>query len=151
MRTLFIVSIAAAALAAPASAAITLGGVLTVAGNATDLAGGTTANDNRLSFGSDLIYDAGTGTYYGISDRGPGGGTIDFAPRIEAFKVDIDKATGAIANFDLKATKVFRQADGTRYSGLFPDRLPGGSKGLLGNALDSEGNARFKKIGRAHV
>ena len=143
MRYLLIASVAATVLAAPATAAVTLAGVLTVPGNAIDLAGGSTANDNRLSFGSDMTYHAGTDTFYGISDRGPGGGTIDFSPRIEAFKVDIDKQTGAIANFDLKATKVFRQANGTPYSGLFPDRLPGGSKGNLGNALDSEGIARL--------
>ncbi|KAB7644826.1 esterase-like activity of phytase family protein [Polymorphobacter fuscus] len=143
MRSLFIASVAAAALAAPAGAAVSLAGVIAVPGNATDLAGGSTANDNRLSFGSDMVYHAGTDTFYGISDRGPGGGTIDFAPRIEAFKVNVDKTTGAISNFDLKATKVFRQANGNPYSGLFPDRLPGGSKGALGNALDSEGIARL--------
>ena len=143
MRHLFIASVAVAALASPATAAITLAGVIAVAGDAADLAGGSTANDNRLSFGSDMIYHAGTNTYYGVSDRGPGGGTIDFAPRIEAFKVAVNQQTGALSNFDLQATKVFHQADGTPYSGLFPNRLPGGSKGALGNSLDSEGLARL--------
>lgn len=138
-----LVSVAVLALTAPAHAAITFGSVIAVPGDATDLAPGSTPNDNRLSFGSDMIYHAGSDTYYGVSDRGPGGGTIDFAPRIEAFKVNIDNNTGAISGFNLTATKVFKQADGTPYSGLFPDRLPGGSKTALGNALDTEGVARF--------
>ena len=143
MRQLNIAALAALVFSAPASAAITFAGVISVPGGASDLAPGTTPNDNRLSFGSDLVYHAGSNTFYGVSDRGPGGGTIDFAPRIEAFKVDINNQTGAISNFNLTATKVLKQANGTSYSGLSPDRLPGGSKSVLGNALDSEGVARF--------
>jgi hypothetical protein len=143
MRLFSAAAVAAIVFAGPASAAVTYSGVLGVAGNATDLVPGGTPNDNRLSFGSDLVYHAGSNTFYGISDRGPGGGTIDFAPRIEAFKIDINQQTGAISNFNLTATKVLKQANGASYSGLFPDRLPGGSKSVLGNALDSEGIARF--------
>jgi hypothetical protein len=143
MRRLKFAALVTVAFAVPANAAVTFGGVLAVPGNATDLAPGSSPNDNRLSFGSDMIYNPGTDTYYGISDRGPGGGTIDFAPRIEAFKVAVDHQTGALSGFNLTATKVFKQADGSSYSGLFPDRLPGGNKNTLGNSLDSEGIARF--------
>ena len=66
---------AAFAFAAPASAVVSFAGVIEVAGEATDLSTlGNTANDNRLSFGSDLTYHARTGTFYGVTDRGPGGG-----------------------------------------------------------------------------
>jgi hypothetical protein len=145
MRHLLLSAAAVAALfTVPAEAAPTYVGKIEVAGNAVDLATiGSTPNDNRLSFGSDMIYSQKNQTFYGISDRGPGGGTIDFAPRIEAFKVAVNSSSGAISNFNLEATKVFRQADGSVYSGLFPDRLPGGSKTVLGNALDSEGIARL--------
>ncbi|MBC7521517.1 MAG: esterase-like activity of phytase family protein [Sandarakinorhabdus sp.] len=145
MRHLFLSAAAVAALfAVPALAAPTYVGKVEVAGNAVDLAAiGSTPNDNRLSFGSDMFYSQREQTFYGISDRGPGGGTIDFAPRIEAFKLAVNSASGAISNFNLTATKVFRQANGSVYSGLFPDRLPGGSKPVLGNSLDSEGIARL--------
>lgn len=136
---------AAAMLAvAPAAATVSYVNVLEVPANTSDLSGlGASPNQSRLSFGSDLVYHAGSDTFYGISDRGPGGGTIDFAPRIEAFKVNVNSATGAVGGFNLTGTKVFRQANGASYSGLFPDRLPNGSKSALGNALDSEGVARL--------
>lgn len=135
--------LAAAVLAAvPAPAAVTFAGKIDVAGNATDRSTlGNGPNLNRLSFGSDMIYDQSRRVFYGISDRGPGGGTIDWAPRIETFKVDT-AANGAISNFRVVDTIVFRQANGQVFSGLNPSRLPGGA-GVLGNALDSEGIARL--------
>jgi hypothetical protein len=133
----------ALALSTSASAAITFGGVVEVPGDATDLSGlGETVNDNRLSIGSDLTYHARTGTFWGVTDRGAGGGSIDFAPRVHAFTVDIDGNTAAVSNFSLNQTIVFRQADGSVYSGLTPDRLPGGST-QLANALDPEGIVRL--------
>ncbi len=143
MRHMLLAAVAAAIFAVPATAAITYAGKIEVAGNATDLATlGNDPNLNRLSFGSDLTYDSRKGVFYGISDRGPGGGTIDFAPRVETFKVDT-AANGAISNFNLTATTVFRQKNGQVYSGLFPNLLPGGSNGALGNSLDSEGIVRL--------
>lgn len=137
-------SLAAGLLAAgPARAAVTYAGHLTVAGDATDLAPGTTANEVRLSFGSDLTYDARNGTFYGVSDRGPGGGLVDWAPRIEAFTADFN-ASGAVSNFNLTQTTVFKQANGASFSGLRPDLLPGGNSATLANALDSEGIVRLR-------
>nr|WP_207790211.1 esterase-like activity of phytase family protein [Polymorphobacter arshaanensis] len=131
------------AAALPAHAAITFGGALDVAGDATDLATlGNGPNLNRLSFGSDLTYNARTGTFYGISDRGPGGGTIDWAPRVEAFKIDVS-GSAAPSNFQLQSTTVFRQANGQVYSGLFPNLIPGGSSTNLNKSLDSEGIVRL--------
>ncbi|WP_017667091.1 esterase-like activity of phytase family protein [Sandarakinorhabdus sp. AAP62] len=135
--------LAAALLAAvPASAAVTFAGKIEVAGDATDLSKlGVGPNLNRLSFGSDMVYDPSRRVFYGISDRGPGGGTIDWAPRIETFKVDT-AANGAISNFRVVDTTEFRQANGQVFSGLNPSRLPGGA-GVLGAALDSEGIVRL--------
>ena len=140
MRNLFL---AAAVLAAvPASAAVTYAGKIEVAGNATDLSGlGNGPNFNRLSFGSDMVYDASRRVFYGISDRGPGGGTIDWAPRIETFKIDT-AANGAISNFRVVDTTEFRQAGGQVFSGLNPGLQPGGAS-VLGKALDSEGIVRL--------
>jgi hypothetical protein len=130
-------------LAVPAQAAVSYAGHLTVAGDASDLAPGSGANQTRLSFGSDLTYDSRTGTFYGISDRGPGGGLVDWAPRIEAFKADF-ASTGAVSNFQLQKTVLFRQANGAVYSGLRPDLLPGGNSANLANSLDSEGIVKLR-------
>jgi len=123
---------------APATAAISFTGTLEISGAATDLANLSGVNGNRLSFGSDLDYDFRTQLFYGISDRGPGGGTIDWAPRVEAFSLNVGNS-GAISNFQLQKTTIFKQKNGQVYSGLFPDRLPGGDVNTLGSALDSEG------------
>lgn len=136
----------AAALACGASGAqaITFINNLQVA-NGTDLSGLPNGlNTNRLGgFGSDLIYDAGTGTYWGMTDRGPGGGTIDYAPRLQQFSVTTDPFTGAISNFSLVNTVVFHKADGvTPFTGLNPT-LATGSAANLGASFDPEGLTRL--------
>ncbi len=129
----------------PAAAnAATLINSLAIA-NGTDLSGlPNGVNTNRFGgFGSDLIYDAPSNSYFGMTDRGPGGGTIDFAPRIQQFQVTTDAATGAISNFSLVNTIIFRQADGiTPFSGLNPLALSG-SVGTLGASFDPEGLVRL--------
>ena len=62
---------------------ITLSNVVVVPGSAQDgtVLNGTPpgANVNRLGgFGSDLFYDRSSGVFYGLTDRGPGGGVIDY-------------------------------------------------------------------------
>ncbi len=81
-----------------------------------------------------------TNSFYGITDRGPGGGTIAYNPRAHRFTLDIDPGTGAISNFSLKQTLVFRDPAGTRLNGLNPTAL-NGSPATLGNSFDSEGIA----------
>lgn len=129
---------AVCAVSAPASA-ITFVNVMTVAGDATDLSGLPAGpNNTRLSFGSDLIWDKATNTYLGMSDRGPGGGLIDYAPRIQSFKLDIDPLTGFASNFNLVSTTLFTQKSGGYFTGLNP-QLATGDKSLLGASLDPEG------------
>jgi len=126
------------AFSVPASA-ITFVNVITVAGDATDLSGLPAGpNNTRLSFGSDLIWDQTTNTFIGMSDRGPGGGLIDYAPRIQSFKLDINPLSGAASNFNLVSTTVFSQKNGGNFTGLNP-LLATGNKGLLGASLDPEG------------
>lgn len=128
-----------AALAAPATAA-TLVSQLTVA-NGTDLSGLAGTGQNRLGgFGSDLVYNATDGLFYGMSDRGPGGGVLSYAPRIQAFSLGVDSTTGALGAFTLQKTVIFTQADGTTYNGLNPQLL-NGNKATLGGSLDPEGLA----------
>jgi hypothetical protein len=105
------IAASAAAIASPASA-LTFINQISISGSATDLSNiGSGPNANRLGgFGSDLVYDAASNQYYGLTDRGPGGGLIDYAPRIQTFKLGLDYTTGAISNFSLKATTIVRDA-----------------------------------------
>ncbi len=142
MRHLLAATAVAVLAAMPASAAITYAGNLTVAGTATDFNPGTTANDNRLSFGSDLVYDSRSNSFFGISDRGPGGGLVDWAPRVERFTLGFS-GNGAVSNFQLTGTTTFKPSAGQTYSGLRPDLVPGGNSATLGKSLDSEGIVRL--------
>lgn len=134
-----LIALLASTLTAPAAAA-TLVSQLTVA-NDTDLSGLSGTGQNRLGgFGSDLAYNATDGLFYGMSDRGPGGGVLSYAPRIQAFSLAIDPVTGALGSFTLEKTLVFTQADGSSFNGLNPQLL-NGSKATLGGSLDPEGLA----------
>jgi hypothetical protein len=114
---------------------------LVIPGETTDLyQGAAGANFNRLGgFFSDLHYDRQNGTLYGLADRGPGGGVISYETRFQKFKVNVDHKTGAISNFRLQATILFRTADGSQaFNGLSPDLL-NGDKRVLGLSFDPEG------------
>ena len=74
---------------------------------ALDLSGGTTVNAGRLGYFSDIYYDTNRQQWWGLSDRGPGGGTLDYAPRMQRFSVDVNSTTGAISNFKVLQTVVF--------------------------------------------
>ncbi|MBX9848129.1 MAG: esterase-like activity of phytase family protein [Rhodocyclaceae bacterium] len=142
-KTKIMFAIAAVAMAAPVSA-ITYVNQLAISGSATDLGLlGNGPNLNRLGgFGSDLVYDAATNQFYGLTDRGPGGGLIDYAPRIQSFGLSFDYNTGAISNFSLNATTILRDGTGMAYSGLNPFLL-NNNPATLGLSLDPEGLARM--------
>jgi len=144
MKTYLGLFASAAALAAAPASAVTFVNNLQVA-NGTDLSGlPHGVNSDRLGgLGSDLFYDAATGTYFGMTDRGPGGGTIDYAPRIQQFSVKTDAITGAISNFTLVNTILFKDAGGSTFSGLNPLAL-NGSVSTLGRSFDPEGLVRMK-------
>ncbi len=112
---------------------------ITVA-NGTDLSSGlgVGVNGNRFGgFGSDLVHRSGE--YFGLTDRGPGGGLLSYAPRIQVFSLNTDNTSGSISNFGLKRTIVFTQADGrTPFNGLNPQLLTG-NKSNLGASFDPEG------------
>ena len=141
-RHLALAAAAVGALATPALAQVSYVNNWTVPGAATDLSGlPSTEGNNRLSIGSDLWYDRATDLFYGMTDRGPGGGLISFQPRIEAFKLDINRNTGAIGGFTLAQTILFKDKNGNPLNGLNP-LLLNGNVSTLGNSFDSEGLVR---------
>ncbi len=88
---------------------------------------------NRLGFFSDLYYDRNRNEWWGVSDRGPGGGVLSYDSRMERFTIDINGTTGAISNFQVVQTVLFKSA-GVPLNGLAPSPT-----NTLGNAFDPEG------------
>lgn len=143
------------------AAAMSLGGVaqadlintLTIEGNTPDLAplgGGTGGtNVNRLGMFSDLYYDHAENAYYGLADRGPGGGLISYETRVEKFKLQVNPVSGAISNFQLIQTIKFKDAAGNPFNGLNPGLL-NSNKAVLGQSFDPEGFVRGNN-GRFYV
>jgi len=91
------------------------------------------AFDRRVGFFSDLYYDASRNAWWGLSDRGPGGGTLSYETRVQRFTLDVNPTTGAIGNFAIAETIKFRNA-GAAMNGLAPSPT-----NVLGNSLDPEG------------
>ncbi|NMG09073.1 esterase-like activity of phytase family protein [Brasilonema sp. UFV-L1] len=114
---------------------------LSIPGESTDLypSSGNSANVNRLGFFSEIYYDRFNNVYYGLSDRGPGGGTISYNTRVQKFSLDVDPKTGAISNFKVLKTITFTK-DGQNFNGLNP-RLLNGDARNLGLSFDPEGFA----------
>lgn len=120
-------------LSLPVYAAPSFAGALVIEGSRLDASGGTLVNDGRLGFFSDLYYDAQRDEWWALSDRGPGGGTLHYETRVHKFKIDIDPASGAISNFQILKTLIFRKG-GSALDGFSPD-----IGGPLGLAFDPEG------------
>ncbi|KOP22662.1 PEP anchor domain-containing protein [Hapalosiphon sp. MRB220] len=120
---------------------ISLSDTLTIPGNSTDLYpyDGNSANQNRLGFFSDLYYDRTNDVYYGLSDRGPGGGVIAYETRVQKFSLDVHPVTGKIKKFKILETIVFKK-DGQSFNGLNPELL-NKDKAVLGQSFDPEGFA----------
>jgi hypothetical protein len=99
-----------------------------------DRSGGTDANNGRVGYFSDLYYDAKQKQWYGLSDRGPGGGSLDYQTRVQRFRLKVDKKTGAISGFKIRETIIFKDEFGNPMDGLAPNPT-----NMLGNAFDPEG------------
>jgi len=62
-----------------------------------------------------------------LSDRGPGGGTLDYNTRAQRFTLDVNAETGAISNFRIVETVIFKRG-ASALNGLAPQ--PASSLGL---------------------
>ena len=78
---------------------------LALNGAATDLSTGSDA-ERRLGYFSDLYYDPQRKEWWGLSDRGPGGGLLTYETRVQRFTIDV-APNGAISNFQVAATIKF--------------------------------------------
>ena len=92
---------------------------MTVAANTLDKSTGTDF-DRRVGMFSGLFYDPLRGEWWGVSDRGPGGGTLPYETRVQRFTLDVDLATGRISNFQVQATIKFT-SQGAALNGLAPN------------------------------
>lgn len=135
MRKLLLAALAASCLAAPAHA-VTFVGALTI-----DNANVGADDSVRFGgFGSDLVRNPTDGLFYGMTDRGPGGGLLKYEPRLQVFSLDV-AANGNASNFVLQDTRKFTLEDGvTTFNGQNPGLLTG-DKSNLGRSFDPEGLA----------
>jgi hypothetical protein len=116
---------------------------LALAGGAVDLSSGT-ETDRRLGYFSDIYYDPSRKQWWGLPDRGPGGGVLQYDTRVQRFEVDISP-TGAISNFRVVQTVKFMR--GTQpFNGIAPNPT-----NALGNAFDPEGIVINPKTGNLLV
>lgn len=128
-------------LSGAASAAPAFVNGLAIDGATLDLSGGTSVNNGRVGFFSDIYYDPNRNEWWGLSDRGPGGGTLHYDTRMQRFTLDVNAATGAISNFRIAETVVFKSA-GQPLNGIAPS--PSSNIGL---AFDPEGLVINPKTG----
>lgn len=134
-RLVLALAAATSVLGSPAQAAtVTNAGFvngLALDGAAVDLSAGTNV-ERRVGYFSDIFYDARLGQWWGLSDRGPGGGLLDYETRVQRFTLDI-AANGAISNFQIAETVRFTQG-GQALNGIAPSPTS-----VLGRAFDPEG------------
>lgn len=98
------------ALATAATAAPTFVNGLALDGAMLDLSGGSSVNNGRVGYFSDIYYDPNRKEWWGLSDRGPGGGTLSYDTRVQRFTLDVNTNTGAISNFRIAQTVLFKSA-----------------------------------------
>lgn len=139
-RSLFVLAAATLVATPAAHAAPTFVNGLAIAGATGDRLG-SGANVGRLGFFSSLYYDPVRGEWWGLSDRGPGGGTLSYDTRVQRFALDVAPATGAISNFQILDTIRFVN-QGVPLNGLAPTPT-----NVLGNAFDPEGFVVHPKTG----
>ena len=68
---------------------------LRLRGSRVDATGQPGPNEGRLGFFSDLYYDPKREEWWALSDRGPGGGVMDYQTRVQKISLDVNPWTGA--------------------------------------------------------
>jgi len=153
-RILYAAAVGALAIHSPAGRADepTLVNVLSLPGESVDLTrlkkgetGG--ANVNRQGYFSDIYYDPNRDEWWGLSDRGPGGGFLSYETRVQRFDVKIGK-DGKISRYGLEETIRFVDVDGKPFHRRSFSKIPfdglnplllNGDVSVLGQAFDPEG------------
>ncbi len=97
--------------------------------------------DRRAGFFSDIYFEASSNSWWGLSDRGPGGGTLPYDTRMQRFTLDVNADTGAISNFAIVETVKF-SSGGSAMTGQAPNPT-----NVLGRAFDPEGVVINPKTG----
>jgi hypothetical protein len=117
------------------------------------------ANGGRFGHFSDLYYDPIRNQWWALSDRGPGGGLLDYGTRLQRIEIDVHPITGRISNFRVKETIKLRDrngllippsasvADARALNGLNPQLLNGNAV-VLGRSFDPEGLVVDPRTGR---
>lgn len=148
-RPLLTITLAALAAATAAAQPTFVNGVV-VAGDALDATGVRGANAGRLGQFSDLYFDDVRGEWWALSDRGPGGGLIDYAVRVQRLEILVDEATGRLVRVKVKETVTLQDPTGlltppaaavgdpVALNGLNP-LLLNGNAAALGRSFDPEG------------
>jgi hypothetical protein len=138
-------------IASPVSAEPTFVNGVVIAGRSLDDTRQSGANAGRLGFFSDIYYDPVRDEWWALSDRGPGGGVLDYATRLNRFSLTVHPVTGRISGFRIKDTIQFSDPDGLlaaptngtvgeprALNGLNPGLL-NGNPAVLGRSFDPEG------------
>ncbi len=145
--------------AANAAAQPTFVNGLVVPGNTLDATREPGANAGRFGHFSDLYYDPVRHEWWALSDRGPGGGLLDYGTRVQRIDLDVHPFTGRISNFKIKETVRLRDRSGNllppgvvvndekALNGLNPQLL-NGNAAVLGRSFDPEGLAIDPRTGR---
>src|SRR5262245_40536614 len=131
-------------------------------GDMLDATGDPGVNGGRVGFFSDIYYDPVRNQWWAISDRGPGGGLLPYATRVQRFTLDVHPVTGRISNFKIKETIKFTDPKGLlaapSNSNADPEALNGlnpldlnGNAGFLGRSFDPEGLVIDQRGGRLIV
>lgn len=139
------IALALALSASAAQAAPTFVNGIAIPGDTADSTTPNGANGNRLGFFSDIYYDPNRNEWWGLSDRGPGGGTLNYTTRAQRFSLDINPNSGAISNFRVDQTLTFSRG-GSPMNGLAPNPTS-----VLGNAFDPEGLVVLPRTGNLLV
>ena len=146
----FSFAIAALAVTGIASAQPAFVNGVVIAGDSLDATRVPGANAGRFGQFSDLYYDPLRNEWWALSDRGPGGGLIDYAVRVQRLDINVHPVTGRILHVKVKETVTLEDprgmldppsatvGDPVALNGLNP-LLLNGNAAALGRSFDPEG------------